>query len=261
MTQEITEEQKQLLQSITVANGINAWEYVLQQSEGNQYWVAAGILSLTKKGRPVNRLTLFWEIEDLRNPPKKDERESRRYPPSQELMEKLTVEQLQQIKELTIPGDMSAWDYVLSAKEDDQYWAAVGILACVEHGYGLNRLTINWEARELRYKNQTADMRWDSHLQGVYQFAFNYSTGVHPVNYRRLKEIFDEAFTWHEGQVECGYLPSFGGKPYSSENRQTFAQEVYKEMAKVNHRLTDLVERLKVAMDCLGRNADNIDGL
>ena len=261
MAQTITEEQKQLLQSITVANGVNALDYVLEQPEDSQYWVAAGILSLQKKGRPVNRMTLFWEIEDLKNPPKKDERESRHYPPSKELMEKLTEEQRQQIKGLTLHDDINAWDYVLSAKEDDQYWAAVGILACVEHGYGLTDLEICWDARELRYKNQTVDMKWDDHLKVVYQFAFNYSTGVHPVNYCRLKEIFDEAFTWHEGQVDCGFLPSFGGKPYSNENRQALAQEVYKEMAKVNHRLTDLVERLKVAMDCLGRNADNIDGL
>ncbi len=150
MVQNITEEQKQQLQSITVANGINAWEYVLQQPEDSQYWVAAGILSLQKKGRPVNRLTIFWEIEDLRNPPKKDDSESRRYPPSQEVMEKLTEEQRQQIKGLTLHDGMNAWDYVLFAEEDDQYWAAVGILACVEHGYGLNRLTINWEARNLR---------------------------------------------------------------------------------------------------------------
>ena len=157
MVQNITEEQKQQLQSITVSNGINAWDYILELPEDSQDWVAAGILSLQKKGRPINRLTIFWEIEDLRNPPKKDESESRRYPPSKELTEKLTEEQLQQIKELTIPGDMSAWDYVLSAKEDDQYWAAVGILACVEHGYSLNRLTINWEARNLRYAKSQND--------------------------------------------------------------------------------------------------------
>lgn len=261
MVPTVTEEQKLQLQSITVSNGINTWDYILELPEDSQYWVAAGILSLQKKGRPINRLTIFWEIEDLRNPPKKDESESRRYPPSKEVMEKLTEEQKQQIQGLTLHDDMNAWDYVLSAKDSDQYWAAVGILSCVEHGYNLNSLTINWEARELRYKNQTADMRWDSHLQGVYQFAFNYSTGVHPVNYRRLKEIFDEAFTWHEGQVECGYLPSFGGKPYSIENRQALAQEVYEKLSKEKHRLTDLVERLKIAMDCLGRNADSIENI
>ena len=95
MTQTITDEQKQQLQGITIANGTNAWEYVLQQPEENQYWIATGILSLTKKGHPLNRLTIFWEAEDLRNPPKKDEEPMRQHAPSKELKEKLTEEQLQ----------------------------------------------------------------------------------------------------------------------------------------------------------------------
>ena len=49
----MTDEQKQQLQGITIANGTNAWEYVLQQPEENQYWIATGILSLTKKGHPL----------------------------------------------------------------------------------------------------------------------------------------------------------------------------------------------------------------
>ena len=254
----ITEEQKQQLQSITVANGINAWEYVLQQPEDSQYWVAAGILSLQKKGRLVNRMTLFWEIEDLKNPPKKQE-EPCVHEPSKEVMEKLTEEQRQQIKELTLHDGINAWDYVLQEKEDDQYWVAVGILACLEHGYNLNSLTINWEARELRYKNPTDDTVWESRLKCVHQFAFEYSTGVHPTTYSQLKEVFDEAFVWHEQQVKDGNLPSLGGQPFSIENRQALAQEVYEKLSKEKHRLTDLVERLKIAMDCLGRNADNID--
>ena len=155
----ITEEQKLQLQSITVSNGINAWDYILELPEDSQYWVAAGILSLQKKGRPINRLTIFWEIEDLRNPPKKDESESRRYPPSKELMEKLTEEQKQQIQGLTIANGMNAWSYVLSWAADGQYWIALGILSCVEHGYGLTRLEINWEARDLRYSaNKTSQL-------------------------------------------------------------------------------------------------------
>ena len=150
----ITEEQKQQLQGITIANGTNAWEYVLQQPEENQYWIAAGILSLIKKGHPLNRLTIFWEAEDLRNPPKKDEEPMRQHAPSKELKEKLTEEQLQQIRELTLSSGMSAWSYVLSCDEDAQYWVALGILSCVEHDYGLNKLVINWEARELRYKDK-----------------------------------------------------------------------------------------------------------
>lgn len=153
MTQTITDEQKEQLQGITIANGTNAWEYVLQQPEKNQYWIAAGILSLMKKGHPLNRLTIFWEAEDLQNPPKKDEETMRQHAPSKELKEKLTVDQLQQLQELTLSNGMSAWSYVLSCDDDAQYWVALGILSCVEHDYGLNKLVINWEARELRYAN------------------------------------------------------------------------------------------------------------
>ena len=151
MTQTITEEQIQQLQNITLANGINAWDYVLQQLKDNQYWTAAGILSCVKKGRILNRMTIFWEAEDLRNPPKKVEWPMCQHEPSKELKEKLTEEQLQQIQELTLSSGMSAWSYVLSCDEDAQYWVALGILSCVEHDYGLNKLVINWEARDLRY--------------------------------------------------------------------------------------------------------------
>lgn len=153
----ITDEQRQTLTNTTLQDGRNAWEYVQLLSEDDQYWVATGILSLQKKGRPINRLTLFWEIEDLRNPPKKYERETRQYAPSKELIEKLTEEQKQQIQGLTIANGTSAWDYVLSWAADGQYWIALGILSCVEHGYGLTKLEINWEARDLRYSaNKTA---------------------------------------------------------------------------------------------------------
>ena len=147
----ITDEQKQQLQSITLANGINAWDYVLQQLKDNQYWTAAGILSCVEKGRILNRMTIFWEAEDLRNPPPKYERESRQYAPSKELTEKLTKGQKQKIQELTIANGTNAWEYVLSWPADGQYWIASGILLCVEHGYGLTRLEINWEARDLRH--------------------------------------------------------------------------------------------------------------
>lgn len=148
----MTDEQKQLLQGITIANGTNAWEYVMQQSEETQHWIAAGILSCVKKGRILNRMTIFWEAEDLRNPPKKNERELCKYAPSMELTEKLTEGQRRQIQELTIANGTNAWDYVLSWPADGQYWIALGILSCVEHGYGLTRLEINWEARDLQRK-------------------------------------------------------------------------------------------------------------
>ena len=152
MTQTITDEQKQQLQGITIANGTNAWGYVLQQPEENQYWIATGILSLTKKGHPLNRLTIFWEAENLRNPPKKDERPMCQHEPSKELKEKLTEGQRRQIQELTIANGTNAWDYVLSWPANGQYWIALGILSCVEHRYGLTRLEINWEARDLQRK-------------------------------------------------------------------------------------------------------------
>lgn len=151
----ITDKQKQQLMATALENGKNAWDYVQSwEPEENQYWIAAGILSCMKKGRPLNRLTIFWEAEDLRSP-KKDEEPMRQHAPSKELKEKLTEEQLQQIQELTLSNGMNAWLYVLSCDEDAQYWVALGIISCVEHGYGLNRLVINWEARELRYKRQS----------------------------------------------------------------------------------------------------------
>ena len=147
----ISDEQKQHLQNITIGNGTNAWDYVLQHSEDDQYWIAAGILSLTKKGLPLNRMTIFWEALDLRNPPKRYKRESRQYEPSKELMEKLTEEQRRQIQGITLSEGENAWSYVLSWPDYGQYWIALGILSCVEHGYGLTRLEINWEARDLLY--------------------------------------------------------------------------------------------------------------
>ena len=150
MAQTITEEQKQQLQSITLQGGQNAWAYTLTRPEDDQPWVAAGILSCVKRGRILNRLTLFWEIEDLRNPPPKYERETRQYEPSKELTEKLTEGQKQQIQGLTITNGMNAWDYVLSWPDEGQYWIASGILSCVEHDYGLNELVICWEARDMQ---------------------------------------------------------------------------------------------------------------
>ena len=46
----------------------------------------------------------------------------------------------------------SAYDYVMSWSEADQPWALAGVLSCIGKGYSLNRLTINWEVRDLRYR-------------------------------------------------------------------------------------------------------------
>lgn len=63
-------------------------------------------------------------------------------------------EQKQQLMATTLQEEMNAWDYVQSKSQADQPWVAVGILTCIKKGYSLNRLTINWEARELRYGNK-----------------------------------------------------------------------------------------------------------
>ena len=63
----------------------------------------------------------------------------------------ITEEQKQQLMATTLQDGMNAWDFVQSKAETDQPWVAAGILSCIGKGYSLNRLTINWEARDLRY--------------------------------------------------------------------------------------------------------------
>lgn len=65
----------------------------------------------------------------------------------------ISEEQKQQLMNTTLTDGQNAWDYVESKNEDDRPWVAAGILSCVAHCYGLDRLTINWEARELRYNS------------------------------------------------------------------------------------------------------------
>lgn len=66
----------------------------------------------------------------------------------------ITSDQQQQLKVTTLQDGMNAWDFVQSKAEADQPWIVAGILSCIEKGYSLNRLTINWEARELRYRKK-----------------------------------------------------------------------------------------------------------
>ena len=63
----------------------------------------------------------------------------------------ITAEQEQTLKQTTLQEGMNAWDFVQSKPSVDRPWIAAGILSCMKKGYSLNRLTINWEARELRY--------------------------------------------------------------------------------------------------------------
>lgn len=62
----------------------------------------------------------------------------------------VSEEQKQLLQRTTMQCGRNAWEYMLTRPKDDQHWIAVGILSCMKKGYNLNRLTINWEARDLR---------------------------------------------------------------------------------------------------------------
>lgn len=66
-------------------------------------------------------------------------------------IERKKRERKQQLMTTRLQDGTTALDYVQSKAEADQPWVAAGILSCIEKGYSLNRLTINWEARDLRY--------------------------------------------------------------------------------------------------------------
>lgn len=64
---ELTEDQKQQLMATSLENGKNAWDYVQSwQTENDQAWIAAGILSCMKKGYRLNRGMICWEARELR---------------------------------------------------------------------------------------------------------------------------------------------------------------------------------------------------
>lgn len=60
-------------------------------------------------------------------------------------------EQIEALKATILQDGTTAYDYVMTWPEADQPWAMAGVLSCIKKGYSLNRLTINWEARDLRY--------------------------------------------------------------------------------------------------------------
>ena len=66
----------------------------------------------------------------------------------------ITEDQKQQLITIKLQDGTTALDYVMSWPEADQPWALAGVLSCIGKGYSLNRLTINWEARDLRYGNK-----------------------------------------------------------------------------------------------------------
>ena len=63
----------------------------------------------------------------------------------------ITEEQKSQLMATKLQDGTTALDYVLSWPEVDQPCAMAGVFSCIEKGYSLNRLTINWETRDLRY--------------------------------------------------------------------------------------------------------------
>ena len=63
----------------------------------------------------------------------------------------ISEKQKQKLKTTILQDGTTAYDYVMSWPKVDQPWALAGVFSCIEKGYSLNRLTINWETRDLRY--------------------------------------------------------------------------------------------------------------
>lgn len=63
---------------------------------------------------------------------------------------KITEEQKQQLKAVTLDNGTNAWEFVMSRPEMSQPWVAAGILSCIAKGYHLNLMMIGWEARDIR---------------------------------------------------------------------------------------------------------------
>ena len=62
----ITEEQKKLLQSITLTEGENDWAYIQSKPKEDRPWVTAGILSCVEENYGLTILEINWAIRDLR---------------------------------------------------------------------------------------------------------------------------------------------------------------------------------------------------
>lgn len=72
----------------------------------------------------------------------------------------ITKEQRQLLMFTTLQDGRNAWDVVSSWPDDEERpWVAAAILSCVDHCYTLDRLTISWEARELRFADAGSTSR------------------------------------------------------------------------------------------------------
>jgi len=63
----------------------------------------------------------------------------------------LTDAEIEQLQQTAFQGGQNAWEYIKSQRTDIQRWTAISILSCMKKGYSLNKLTINWELRDLRF--------------------------------------------------------------------------------------------------------------
>ena len=66
MTMDISKKQIELLKSVTLTNGQNAWEFVQSRPQDAQLWVEQGILSCIDKGYRLDLLMIGWETRDIR---------------------------------------------------------------------------------------------------------------------------------------------------------------------------------------------------
>ena len=62
----INVKQIELLKSVTLTNGQNAWDFMLSRPQDAQPWVAKGILSCIDKGYRLDLLMIGWEVRDIR---------------------------------------------------------------------------------------------------------------------------------------------------------------------------------------------------
>lgn len=63
---DISKKQIELLKSVTLTNGQNAWDFMLSRPQDAQPWVAKGILSCIDKGYRLDLLMIGWEVRDIR---------------------------------------------------------------------------------------------------------------------------------------------------------------------------------------------------
>ncbi len=69
----------------------------------------------------------------------------------------ITKEQIQLLQQTTLASGINAWEYVQAKNTENQLWIAAAILQCMKRGYALDRLSVNWEARDLRYADAESE--------------------------------------------------------------------------------------------------------